>query len=125
MEIHGWNLIHSTVISLQSQNKHKHIFDLIEKFLLDNFKIEDNILTELMILQRTFLIDYNEISSYPKIIEFKSDILGYVQEQISLDTPAKYEFDFPEDKEMSVEQFCEQIFFARRRNFGKAWVTKV
>ena len=125
MEIHGWNLIHSTVISLQSQNKHKHIFDLIEQFLLDNFKIEDNILTELMILQRTFLIDYNEISSYPKIIEFKSDILGYLQEHLSLNTSAKYEFDFPEDKGMSVEQFCEQIFFARRRNFGKAWLTKV
>jgi hypothetical protein len=71
------------------------------------------------------LIDYNEISSYPKIIEFKSDILGYLQEHLSLNTSAKYEFDFPEDKEMSVEQFCEQIFFARRRNFGKAWLTKV
>ena len=33
--------------------------------------------------------------------------------------------DFPEDKEQSLERFCEQIFFARRRNFGKAWLTKL
>jgi hypothetical protein len=25
---------------------------------------------------------------------------------------------------MTLEKFCEQIFFARRRNFGKAWVTR-
>jgi hypothetical protein len=48
-----------------------------------------------------------------------------VQDIAELNTAATYEFDFPEDKDMSLQQFCEQIFFARRRNFGKAWVTKL
>ena len=50
--------------------------------------------------------------------------MGYIQTGMELNNPVKYEFDFPEDKDMSLQRFCEQIFFARRRNFGKSWVTK-
>ena len=57
-------------------------------------------------------------------IEFEYDIPGYVQNETDLKS-ATYEFDFPEDKNMSLQRFCEQIFFARRRNFGKAWITKL
>jgi hypothetical protein len=71
------------------------------------------------------LIDYTQCGTYPKIIDFKYDIFGYLQNQNELEVPARYEFDFPEDKGMTLEKFCEQIFFARRRNFGKAWVTRV
>ena len=124
MEIHGWNLIHSTVINIHGQNKHKHVFDLIDKFL-DEFMLPDDLHNQLIILQRNFLIDYNDISSYSKNIEFENDILGYVQDAYELSDSGRYEFDFPEDKDMSLQRFCEQIFFARRRNFGKAWVTRL
>ena len=40
MEIHGWNLVHSTIINLQSEGKHDHVFDIIEHFLRSNFEIE-------------------------------------------------------------------------------------
>ena len=79
----------------------------------------------MMTLQRNYLIDHVNIKSYPKIIKFKHDIVGYVQGQCDIDTPAEYEFDFPEDKDMNLKRFCEQLFFARRRNFGKAWLTKL
>jgi hypothetical protein len=124
MEIHGWNLVHSTVINLQSESKHNHVFNVIEDFLRKEFTLEESLLNELMILQRNFLIDYNKAATYPRTIEFNHDILGYVQDTNDLTDIAKYVFEFPEDKTMSLAQFCEQIFFARRRNFGKSWITK-
>ena len=124
MEIHGWNLVHSTVINLHSEGKHDHIFNVIEDFLRKEYTIEESLLTELMILQRNFLIDYNQAGTYPRVIKFNHDILGYVQDTTDLNDTAEYYFDFPEDSSMSLAQFCEQIFFARRRNFGKAWVSK-
>ncbi len=78
-----------------------------------------------MTVQRNYLIKYNGIQSYPRLVELKHDIFGYVQNMTELDSAATYHFDFPEDTNMSLQQFCEQIFFARRRNFGKAWVTKL
>ena len=124
MEIHGWNLIHSTMINLHGQGQHKHVFEVVEDFMRDNFELDEDILQELLTIQKTFVVNHSRISEYPLIVESKLDILGYIQHNTDLNVPSKYEFDFPEDKTMSLQRFCEQIFFARRRNFGKAWVTK-
>jgi radical SAM superfamily enzyme YgiQ (UPF0313 family) len=126
MEIHGWNLIHSTVINLHSENKHKHVFELIDRFLDKNFALDKELKDELIQLQKLYLIDYNQIENYPIKQTLKYDIPSYVQDNSSLTkTTCTYEFDFPEDKKQSLQRFCEQIFFARRRNFGKAWITKL
>ena len=125
LEIHGWNLIHSTIINIQSENKHNHIFNIIEKFLDIEFNIEKELLNDLITFQKLFLVDYTEIGNYTKIVSFKHNIPGYVQNTNSLDELCEYKFEFPEDHNMSLQQFCEQIFFARRRNFGKAWITKL
>ena len=124
MEIHGWNLIHSTVINLQGEHKHTQVFDLIDTFVKENFELPEDILNDLLFVQRKFLINYEECNSYPLNIELKNDIIGYVQGD-ALENTVAYEFDFPENKSMSLQQFCEQIFFARRRNFGKSWITKL
>jgi hypothetical protein len=124
MEIHGWNLIHSTVINLQGERKHKQVFDLIDTFVKENFELPEDILNDLLFVQRKFLINYEECNSYPLNIELKNDIIGYVQGD-PLEKTVAYEFDFPENKSMSLQQFCEQIFFARRRNFGKSWITRL
>lgn len=123
MEIHGWNLIHSTVINIQGEGKHNHVFDLVHGYL-KKFELGSSLESDLIEFQKLFLIDYNIATSYPVIKKFNHDIPGYVQNQTELDEPSTYEFEFPEDRNMSLQRFCEQIFFARRRNFGKAWLTK-
>ena len=125
MEIHGWNLIHSTVMNLHSENKHNHIFNVVEDFVDENYYIDKELQKELMHFQRNFLVDWNIIAQYPKVLEYRFDIPGYVQDVTDLENLCKYEFDFPEDKHQSLQRFCEQIFFARRRNFGKSWITKL
>lgn len=126
MEIHGWNLIHSSIIMLQSENKHSHIFDVVEDFVKKEYSfIDSGVMEELLTLQRNYLIDYTQAKSYPKKLNFKYDIIGYLQGLSDLEIESSYEFDFPEDKNMTLQKFCEQIFFARRRNFGKAWITKI
>ena len=35
-----------------------------------------------------------------------------------------HKFDFIESKDITIERFLENIYFSRRRNFGKAWVTR-
>ena len=125
MEIHGWNLIHSTVINIHGENKHKHVFDLIDRFLSETFNIDSELQSELIEFQKLYLIDYNKIGIYPVIKSLKYDVPSYVQDDsILAKNDCVYEFDFPEDKTQSLQRFCEQIFFARRRNFGKSWITK-
>jgi hypothetical protein len=91
---------------------------------MKQFNLPEDIFEELMKFQSTFLIDHKKIQQYPQVLHFEYDILGYIQTNMELNNPSSYEFDFPEDKVMSLQRFCEQIFFARRRNFGKSWITK-
>jgi radical SAM superfamily enzyme YgiQ (UPF0313 family) len=125
IEIHGWNLVHSTIINMHSKNKNQHIFDIIHKFLKENFNLDSKMLDQLIQLQRNYIVEYTQVKSYPKEIEFDYDFIGYIQSGTSLNNVQLYRFDFPEDKNISLQGFCEQIFFARRRNFGKSWITKV
>ena len=124
IEIHGWNLVHSTIINMQSEHKAAHVFSVIRDFVKNNFEIEDRMFEQLIKFQSSYIIDQSIMSEYPRIINTDYDFLGYIQGNNDLDISSTYEFEFPEDKTMSLQQFCEQIFFARRRNFGKAWITK-
>jgi hypothetical protein len=125
MEIHGWNLIHSTMITMHSQEKRDHVFNIIESYVKQTFDLEEHLFDQLMLLQKNYSIDHKEIANMPKVINFDYDLIGYIHDDKDLNSPAGFEFEFPEDKDMTMQRFCESIFYARRRNFGKAWVTRI
>jgi len=124
VEIHGWNLIHSTIIKMHFENLYQHFFDVIEKFVRKEYNLEEDLLKELLEFQRHYIVDYKKIKSYPLVKTFNYNFLEYMQDKANLNEQTSYEFDFPEDTSVSLERFCEQIFFYRRRNFGKTWITK-
>jgi radical SAM superfamily enzyme YgiQ (UPF0313 family) len=117
VEIHGWNLIHRTILSIHTDNKTQHLFNLIKRHL-DKLLTDVNLANELYKFQRHYFIDFNDIQNYPKTLKFKYDFLGD-----DLNTPIDLIFDFPEDKEMKQQTFLENIYFRRRRNFGKASIS--
>lgn len=123
MEIHGWNLIHSTIIKMHSDDKTDHVFSVIESFL-KNYKIQDDLFNDLFKFQKNYIVNYKEISQYPKNLKTRYNILDYIVHDKELNIESDYIFDFPEDQNISLKSYCEQIFFARRRNFGKSWITK-
>lgn len=123
IEIHGFNLIHTTIINMHVENKYEHVFKLIDNFLKTTYILERDIFDDLKLLQQNVIINYSNIQSYPFTKQFNHDILGYINGK-ELNIEHIYTFDFPENKLMSLQQFCESLFFARRRNFGKSYITK-
>ena len=47
IEIHGWNLIHSTIINVANLSKHDDMFDVIEDYLRTTYNIEESLLNDL------------------------------------------------------------------------------
>jgi len=133
IEIHGWNLIHRSVIRIHADNKYDHIFNMVEDFINKEYDLDegnwdscpDDILEQLMKFQRNYLINYHDIPNYPKVLTFDYDFLGYLQDDANIRDQVQYTFDFNEDKTMSFPRFLDNIYFYRRRNFGKAWITKI
>lgn len=60
------------------------------------------------------------LSEYPNKKTFDYDFLGYLQDNKPLDHKTAIEFDFREDKGMGLDEFCENIYFGRKRLFGRA-----
>lgn len=124
MEVHGFNLIHSTIAKIQIEDKYDHIFDLVKRFITRNHLWENTLLNELMEFQKNYFIDYKKLKTYPKKVKYNHDFIGYLQDDKELKNKVTVTYDFPEDKEMSLLRFCENLYYGRRRNFGKAWIVK-
>jgi radical SAM superfamily enzyme YgiQ (UPF0313 family) len=123
--IHGYNLIHRTVINIHNEEKYDHIFNLIERFINDEFQIDKKLSNQILLFQKNYLINYKEIKNYPKQVKLDYDFLGYLRDDLELNNPTIYEFIFSEDKDTSFPRFLDNIFYQRRRNYGKALIKKV
>lgn len=122
IEIHGWNLIHRTILNLHVEQKYEHIFNLIESYV-QRFDVPADILKDVMTFQRQYLIAYEKVNNYPMNITLGINIWEYLTFNKPLQKlSTTYTLDFPEDKSMSFPRFLELFYFARRRNFGKALI---
>lgn len=124
IEVHGWNIVHRATLNIHAERKYDYIFNLISRFVKTTFNFDANLLDQLIKFQTYFVIDYDKIPLYPIELKFDYDFLGYIQEDTNLLKPVTYTFKFFEDKTITIERFLENIYFSRRRNFGKAWITK-
>jgi len=122
--IHGWNLIHRTTINMHAEDKHSHVFDLIEQFVRENFDLDDDLMEQLLDYNRTYVLDYEKLKQYPLEKTFDYDFFGYIVNGESLEATTLVKFDFRENKEMTFERFLEDYWYGRKRNFGKAFITK-
>jgi putative methyltransferase len=124
IEVHGWNIIHRTTLNMHLDRKYNYVFDLIEKFVISEFSLNANCLTQLLQFQRNYVINYDNIEQFPYTVQFDYDFLGYILDDTPLENTVKYKFEFHESKDISLDRFLENIYFGRKRNFGKALITK-
>ena len=125
IEIHGWNLIHRTILNLHVARKYDHLFDLLNQFML-RYHLPDDLHAATMTFQRRYLVRYDQINTYPEDLELEYNLWEYLTFDHQLKKhPVSYRLDFPEDKSMSFPRFLELFYFARRRNFGKTTVERL
>jgi radical SAM superfamily enzyme YgiQ (UPF0313 family) len=124
IEVHGWNIIHRTTLNMHLDRKYNYVFDLIEKFVISEFSLNAKCLTQLLQFQRNYVINYDNIEQFPYTVQFDYDFLGYILDNTPMENPVTYKFEFHESKDISLDRFLENIYFGRKRNFGKALITK-
>jgi hypothetical protein len=124
IEVHGWNVSHRTTLNMHGMRKYEHLFDLIDRFVRETFDLEPKQLEQLLKFQRNYVIDYEQLEKFPFVYEYDYDFLGYLVDNEELNKPAKYNYEFNERKDITLARFLENIYFGRKRNFGKAQITK-
>ena len=122
IEIHGWNLIHRSILNMHVENQSDNIFDKLEAFM-QRFDLPADLLASAMQFQKKYLIDYNKMHDYPQKLKLDYNLWEFMTfDEPLVKAPVVYHLDFPENKNMSFPRFLELFYFARRRIFGKATV---
>jgi tRNA A37 methylthiotransferase MiaB len=120
IEIHGWNLIHRSIINMHASQKKSHIMSVLERFMR-RFDLDQSLIRDLMLLQSGYIIEHDHLRQYPKTIHLDHNIYNYLTQNSSLlGEPERLCFCFTDKAGMSMQEFLEKIYYGRRRNFGKA-----
>lgn len=120
IEVHGSNLLHKTILNIQIDRLHDHVYNLINAFM-KRYEVDQELIDAINELQRNYAIEYELVPTYPKILHSKYNIYQYITGNDELKkAQSEYFMDFPEDKDISFGRFLEYYYFARRRDFGKA-----
>ena len=124
IQVFGWNLVHRTTLYMQKQDRVAYVFDSVDRFVKSHYNIDKDLLDQLMQFQRNYVIDYRDLKSLPINQEFDYDFLGYILDDEPIRQSCTYTFDTVEDQDMSMDRFLENMYFARKRNFGKTIITR-
>jgi tRNA A37 methylthiotransferase MiaB len=125
IEIHGWNLIHRSILNMHVEQQYDNIFAKLEAFMT-RYNLPADLLAAAMQFQRRYLVAYDKVNTYPQQLTLGYNLWDYLTfDEPLLQQPVTYNLDFPEDKTMSFPRFLELFYFARRRNFGKALVERL
>jgi putative methyltransferase len=124
IEVFGWNLMHRTTLYMVKDKMINYVFESLDKFLNTHYNIDSAVKDQLLQFQRNYVIDYRDLGTYPVTKTFDYDFLGYIQYDIELENTTVYQFDTAEDKTMSEDRFLENMYFGRKRNFGKTAITR-
>jgi hypothetical protein len=124
IEVFGWNLMHRTTLYMVKDKMINYVFNSLDKFLDSHYDIDSAVKNQLLQFQRNYVIDYRDLKSYPMQMTCDYDFLGYIQDNTKLKNTTVYQFDTAENPSMSEDRFLENMYFGRKRNFGKTTITR-
>ena len=124
IEVFGWNLMHRTTLYMVKEKMINYVFESLDKFLDTHYNIDSQVKNQLLQFQRNYVIDYRDLGTYPMQMTCDYDFLGYIQDNAKLENTTVYQFDTVEDPSMSEDRFLENMYFGRKRNFGKTTITR-
>lgn len=124
IKIHGWTINYITRIKIAQSPE---MLDLWYKFLsawLEKKSTESGIRNDVLTLQQHQLVFLNKRFHYPCQLSLTWNIWEYITTSVQLsNTGSVLTLSFPENSKMSDLEFLERIYFSRKRQFGKTWIS--
>jgi len=118
----GWNLHNRLTLILHAEQQLDSTYQMVSKLLQAHAPEHAQ---QLINFQRASLVEHHQLSQLPEQCSFDWDFWGYVTEDAELNSKVTYEFSTSEDPGMSQAMFLENFWFGRKRNFGKAKITRL
>lgn len=129
VKIHGWNLIHLTNLRMHAGNQYGRFLRAVAAFVDETYGHlftsvhERCALQDLRKISDAYVIRHDRLQHYPISLRCDSNLLDVLlRDHGFAESSAPHVFDFPDDRSQSISVFLQNIYYARRRNFGKAQI---
>lgn len=120
----GVNLITALTLQVHLDSRVNHVIQLVDDFVTKNYQFDPVLQSQLITYQQHCIVWYEKIKQLPIKNTFDFDFYGYLDQDTNLTTPTTMFFDFPEDKNITSNKFYENIYYGRKRGFGRSYVIK-
>lgn len=122
----GVNLITSLLLLVHLEQKIDHVHDLIESYVDETYDfLAHDLKRDLYAYQRAMIVRHQDLKTLPRQLNLAHDFLGYLDHQETLYQPCRMLIDFKEGHDMSYNRFHENLYYGRKRGFGKSQIKKV
>jgi hypothetical protein len=122
----GINLITSFLLLIHLEKKVDHLHTVIESFVDKNFPMLDQqIKKSLYDYQRSMILKYDDLQDLPKTKTFEYNFHGYLDHDEELNEPAALRLDLSEKDNLSYVRFHENLYYGRKRGFGRSQIEKI
>lgn len=111
-----------TVMDIHSNETHLQIHEIVSEFIIKNFNIEGEILDDIEKLTRNYIVMFSKVKLYPNYLQLNSNIIDYIFDDATSNL-VKGDFravaTYNENTDLPKSVYLENLYFARRRAFGK------
>lgn len=121
--LNGLNFIHRLTMIIRLKQQVDYTLALVKNYVNDNYSLEKGLAEDLFSIQKNSIITFVGLDLYPLQQTYQYDVIGYLQGQ-DLNTAHIYNFEQPEQRSMTEQMFYEYLYYGKKRNFGKARITK-
>lgn len=118
----GINLLTSLTLLIHLEQQVDRVFEFVCKFVNNTYNIDGDLQNQLFDYQRNLIVTYDQIANYPVEKSYSFNFFGYLDQDTDLNHECTVSFDFPENKQMTSTRFYENIFYGRKRAFGKSTI---
>jgi tRNA A37 methylthiotransferase MiaB len=128
VKIHGWNLIHLTNLRMHSSGCYEQFHAAVSDHVRSAYgQVIDNcMIADLGMISRHYVIQHSDLHRYPADVMVSHNMIEHVLEGAALTKRTELlRFEFPEDSQQPLSVFLQNIYYARRRNFGKARIVRL
>jgi len=125
IKIHSWNMFNATAMKIHLERRYDHAFSLVHR-VADSFGVDPGVIDSAMELQKSIVIDFHDLSSYPRTKQFRHNVYDVIMEDQTLNQEMQQlKFDFKHEKTSTFKEYIERIFYSRKIDFAKSLVEKL
>lgn len=111
-----------SVMNIHVEENYDEVHQLVYSYVKNTYNIEKTIIEDLYTLSKNYVVNYGKIHSYPNYFKLRSNLIEYIFNHTVtelIEGTFTGTASYNENKSLPKISFLQNLYYSRRRAFGK------